>query len=444
MKRTVRLLIGILVSLFFLYLVVPGLHLSEVWQTMGRANYWWIVPGVAVYMVGLWARTWRWHYMLRHLKRVDLVRLFPVVCIGFFGNSRRSGNFKMPHFQVVLGGMWRENAGSYGLAVGAVPSKTVPEVVDTITSKYVEERGKGETFQEWIGRIGKKEARGLIQPFMQLPDFEQQPDYFSDWGDPRVFSLGDIGIGECAGEVVSLFSMEIATAESEAFEAQVALDESDPARADSLAYSSMVKAARALVRTQFLDVGDSPDRIVEEFKTRFFDTELFFDQYAKGKPYGLARVADYKHIIDGPAILLVGHEADYVVDLTGGKPGLQYVRKRDLGADLPEALTTTLAQALNGIKLAETDVELQGKLKLRTDAATIVLLDRLNYPNRSPNGSGAGDAGEAVRSQLADSLTALFGGDTTITRVENDAREPLTFELNAPSAPDVDTLLGRL
>ena len=158
----------------------------------------------------------------------------------------------------------------------------------------------------------------------------------------------------------------------------------------------------------------------------------------------LLDVADYKHIIDGPAILLVGHEADYVVDLTGGKPGLQYVRKRDLGADLPEALATTLAQALNGIKLAETDIELQGKLKLRTDAATIVLLDRLNYPNQSPNGSGAVDAGEAAESQLAENLARLFGGDVTVTRVENDAREPLTFELNAPSAPDVETLLGRL
>ena len=51
----------------------------------------------------------------------------------------------------------------------------------------------------------------------------------------------------------------------------------------------------------------------------------------------LLDVADYKHIVDGPAILLVGHEADYVVDLTGGKPGFQYVRKRDLGADLSEA-----------------------------------------------------------------------------------------------------------
>lgn len=155
----------------------------------------------------------------------------------------------------------------------------------------------------------------------------------------------------------------------------------------------------------------------------------------------LLDVADYKHIIDGPAILLVGHEADYVVDLTGGKPGFLYVRKRDLGADLPGALATTLAQALNGIRLAETDVELQGKLKLRTDAATIVLLDRLNYPNRSPNGS---DAGQAAQGQLAENLADLFGGDATVTRVENDAREPLTFELSAPSAPDVDTLLGRL
>ena len=40
-----------------------------------------------------------------------------VADIGFFGNSRRSGNHKMPHFQVVLGGQWHENAGSYGLGL---------------------------------------------------------------------------------------------------------------------------------------------------------------------------------------------------------------------------------------------------------------------------------------------------------------------------------------
>ncbi len=158
----------------------------------------------------------------------------------------------------------------------------------------------------------------------------------------------------------------------------------------------------------------------------------------------LLDVADYKHILDGPAILLIGHEADYVIDLTDGKPGLLYVRKRDAGSSLSDALGTTLTQALNGVKLAENDVELAGKLKLRTDGATIVLLDRLSYPNASSNGDGVSSAADAAQAQLAENLTALFGSDATVTRVANDEREPLTFELDAPSAPNVDTLLSQL
>ena len=206
-----------------------------------------------------------------------------VADIGFFGNSRRAGNLKMPHFQVVLGGQWRENGGSYGLPVGAVPSKAVPEVLTALTDRFVQERERGETFQEWVTRLGKKEIRNLLTPFMKAPSYEQNPVYFSDWGDSREFTIADIGVGECAGEVVSLFSMEISQAESEAFEALIAHDEADYIGAEERAFHAMLLAARALVRTQFLDVGDDPDRIVSEFRERFYDTELFFDKYAKGK-----------------------------------------------------------------------------------------------------------------------------------------------------------------
>ncbi len=206
-----------------------------------------------------------------------------VADIGFFGNSRRAGNLKMPHFQVVLGGQWRENGGSYGLPVGAVPSKAVPEVLTALTDSFVHDRERGETFQDWITRLGKKEIRNLLSPFMKAPSYEQNPIYFSDWGDSREFTIADIGVGECAGEVVSLFSMEISQAESEAFEALIAHDEADYVGAEERAFHAMLLAARALVRTQFLDVGDDPDRIVSEFRERFFDTELFFDKYAKGK-----------------------------------------------------------------------------------------------------------------------------------------------------------------
>jgi sulfite reductase (ferredoxin) len=206
-----------------------------------------------------------------------------VADIGFFGNSRRSGNHKVPHFQVVLGGQWEENAGSYGLAVGAVPAKLIPDLLDAITSRYAAERERGESFQAWIKRLGKAEVRAILEPFMQLPVIELQPEFFSDWGDSRIYSIADIGVGECAGEVVSVFSMEISKAESKHFEALVALDEGNYAKADAYAYQSMLMAARALIRTQYPNVSNEPEDIAQEFRTRFYDTELFFDPYAKGK-----------------------------------------------------------------------------------------------------------------------------------------------------------------
>ncbi|MBV7338851.1 nitrite/sulfite reductase, partial [Chloroflexi bacterium TSY] len=206
-----------------------------------------------------------------------------VADIGFFGNSRRRNSRTVPHFQVVLGGKWRENADSYGLAVGAVPSKSAPAVLNAITERYVSERERGEIFQDWIGRLGKKEIRNMLQPFMEVQKYEENPGLYSDWGDSREFTIGDIGVGECAGEVVTLFSMNISLAEATHFDALIALDDGDYVLADQKAYDSMVQAARALVLNQFLDIGDDPDRIVSEFKSRFYDTELFFDKYARGK-----------------------------------------------------------------------------------------------------------------------------------------------------------------
>lgn len=87
LKRYLQLLIGIAISAFFIYLVLPGLHLPNVVEALRTANYWWIIPGIATYMVGLWVRAWRWHYTLRHLKPVPVQQLFPLVCIGYFGNN---------------------------------------------------------------------------------------------------------------------------------------------------------------------------------------------------------------------------------------------------------------------------------------------------------------------------------------------------------------------
>jgi sulfite reductase (ferredoxin) len=202
--------------------------------------------------------------------------------IGFYGNSRKVDGRTVPHFQVILGGQWTENAAAYGLAVGSVPSKAIPQAVDALTDAYAHGRGPGERFGAWVKRMGKRNVRELIKPFMNVPLYAESPDFYSDWSDVREFTIGDLGVGECAGEVVSLFGIEVVKAESQAFDAQIALDEGDPDTAEELAYQAMLSAARALVRTEFIDVPLDPDAIVAEFKTRFFDTERFFDRFARG------------------------------------------------------------------------------------------------------------------------------------------------------------------
>jgi glycosyltransferase 2 family protein len=79
--------VGLVISAVLLYLALRGQNLGQVWGALQSAKYWWIVPGVAVYFVGVYVRAWRWHYLLRPLKKISTNKMFPIVTIGYFGNN---------------------------------------------------------------------------------------------------------------------------------------------------------------------------------------------------------------------------------------------------------------------------------------------------------------------------------------------------------------------
>jgi len=206
-----------------------------------------------------------------------------VADIGFYGISRNINGYTVPHFQVMLGGKWKENAGAYGLPVSAVPSKRIPEVVMRVTDRYVRERQKGESFQDFISRIGKKEVKAMLDDLTRVPSHDVDASYYSDWGDPREFTLTDMGVGECAGEVVSQAQFTLAASERELFEAQIYFDSGDLKKAVTTAYEAMVHAAQGLVKVQSQDVPNDEETVLSEFKQRYCDTQLFYDKYAGGK-----------------------------------------------------------------------------------------------------------------------------------------------------------------
>ena len=206
-----------------------------------------------------------------------------VADIGFLGVSRNVSGRRVPHFQLVVGGTWTDNAGAYGLAIGAVPSKKVPALVIKLVAKYEAERTATENFRQFIERIGKKEIRKIVDEFSHVPSHADDPSYYSDWGDPREYTIGDMGVGECAGEVVSYVEMGLSAAEREVFEAQLLLEQKDAKAAAERGFVAMLTAARCLSRELEPNVGQDTNEILSTFRTHFYDTKAFFDPFAGPK-----------------------------------------------------------------------------------------------------------------------------------------------------------------
>ncbi len=79
--------LGVLISLLFIWLALRGLHLNEFLGAVKQANYIWLIPGIAVYFIGVWVRAWRWHYLLGPIKQIPTKAIFPIVTVGYMGNN---------------------------------------------------------------------------------------------------------------------------------------------------------------------------------------------------------------------------------------------------------------------------------------------------------------------------------------------------------------------
>src|SRR5512141_2338578 len=79
--------VGVLISIIFIWLALRGLRLDEFWDSVKEANYFWLLPGIAVYFIGVWVRAWRWHYLLGPIKKIPTRTMFPITTIGYMGNN---------------------------------------------------------------------------------------------------------------------------------------------------------------------------------------------------------------------------------------------------------------------------------------------------------------------------------------------------------------------
>ncbi len=227
-----------------------------------------------------------------------------VADLGFLGVSRVVDGRRIAHFQFVLGGQWANNGGAYGLAIGAYPSKRIPEVIDRTLAFWKDHREPEEDLKAFVTRMGRARIKKELNDLRKIPSYEEQPDFYTDWGDAREYTIGDLGTGECAGEVISIVDFGLQDAERRLFEAQLELEASKTGVASVGAYKSMLTAAKALIMVFNIDIQEDADRVVAGFRTHFHDTGRFHDPFvgAKFANYLLARYESPPSLEDGDVV----------------------------------------------------------------------------------------------------------------------------------------------
>ena len=199
--------------------------------------------------------------------------------LGFFGSVQRKGQNSAPVFQVVPGGTTNNNADRYGLAIGKVPAKRVPDTIRRLVEFYDREKHDNETFGDVVERVGKTRLKEEIADLAELPVMEENDDLYRDNRQTWMYHKS-VGVGECAGEVVDQAEFMLNDADRLHFEATIALERGNTGEAAQKALQAQMKAADGLLFTKGLLLSDKYDTVAE-FRKLFYDAGKFSKPFAE-------------------------------------------------------------------------------------------------------------------------------------------------------------------
>jgi len=150
----------------------------------------------------------------------------------------------------------------------------------------------------------------------------------------------------------------------------------------------------------------------------------------------LIDVADYIHVPEGPGVLLVGHEVDYGLDLSGGRTGLLTTRKRCQDEQLSALFRDLLRKSLVALQAIESADDTD--LRFGRGSFALYFFDRLRMPSDDA-------CFERTQSALAPALGELFGeGGASLARIDHDERKGLALRVDVREPIDAKALVEAL
>lgn len=192
-----------------------------------------------------------------------------VANIGFQGAALMQDGRTVPAHELFVGGSSALDETSFGERIGKFPVFNCGKVVEALVELFAKEKKPNETFNTCMSRIGKDRVRELLGPLAVIPSFDQNPDFYKDWGHENEKFAIRTGIkGECAGVTVQEKMPAMDTAKEHLAQSEAFFAHQEFAHAAIEAYETVAYAARVPLYAVLVDPFTS-EQAIWEFENVF-------------------------------------------------------------------------------------------------------------------------------------------------------------------------------
>jgi sulfite reductase (ferredoxin) len=174
--------------------------------------------------------------------------------IGFSGKVLRNNKI-YPGYQVYLAAR-REVTPKFAEPIGNISSRDIPKFVRHLFDAYLKVAAQYTSFTSYLEIEGKEAALQLIEEYKTIPSFDDDKNYYFDWGAETIFSIIGRGTAECAAGLFDMLEIDNNIIKT----AKITLQsKTDIEKRNKLLYDIIFSSARMLLVTRGTDPKTTAD-----------------------------------------------------------------------------------------------------------------------------------------------------------------------------------------
>ncbi|MBR1755929.1 MAG: sulfurtransferase TusA family protein [Bacteroidaceae bacterium] len=207
--------------------------------------------------------------------------------LGFSGRIGRVEDHPYPAYNV-----WARVNGKTELAesLGYLAAKDIPAFVVDYLGQYLQVKDRYDSYDAFVRSEGAEIIKATIARYKDVPPFDEDKNYYFDWGADEVFSLTSHGQAECSAGLFDIIELDQSTIKEK--QAELAKPDADT---EALLHDIVFSASRMLLVTRGADPR-TDDEVYDNFETLFIEPGIvpaefraIVEKARHGEPLSAAR-----------------------------------------------------------------------------------------------------------------------------------------------------------